>query len=120
MQVAGIIEMHAEEVCAWTWRRVPSLGAAFEDQRARRLRIVLFLRSLALSQIAGIKEPTAATIYPEKRKRAVLLLEHLAAAVACAEALPCDALRLANPHERSLEDMRLDQPELIVGCWASG
>ena len=48
------------------------------------------------------------------------LMERVAAAVARAEALPQDALRQAHPRERSLEDVRLDRPELIVGCWASG
>lgn len=48
------------------------------------------------------------------------LLDHIVAAVARAEALPHDALRRAHPRERSLEDLRLERPELIVGCWASG
>ena len=47
-------------------------------------------------------------------------MERVAAAVARAEALPHDALRRAHPRERCLEDVRLDRPELIVGCWASG
>ena len=50
----------------------------------------------------------------------VLLLDRVAADVARAEALPQDALRGAHPRERSSEDLRLEQPELIVGCWASG
>ena len=50
----------------------------------------------------------------------MLLFKRLAAAIARAEALPCDALRMAHPRERMLEDVRLDQPELVVGCWASG
>ena len=50
----------------------------------------------------------------------VLLLDRVTAAVARADALPHDALRRAHPRERSLEDVRLDQPELIFGCWASG
>ena len=49
-----------------------------------------------------------------------ILMEHVTAAVSRAEALPHDALRRAHPRERSLEDVRLEQPELIVGCWASG
>ena len=57
---------------------------------------------------------------PETRNKVAPLIERLAAAVARAEALPFDALRRANLRERSLEDVRLDQPELIVGCWASG
>ena len=48
------------------------------------------------------------------------LLERVAAAVTFAEALPHDALRGAHPRKRCLEDARLEQPELIVGCWASG
>ena len=50
----------------------------------------------------------------------VLLLDRIAAYVARAEALPLDALRAAHARERSLEDLRLERPELIVGCWASG
>ena len=50
----------------------------------------------------------------------MLLLDRVATAVARAEALPHDALRRAHPRERSLEDVRLEQPELMVGCWASG
>ena len=49
-----------------------------------------------------------------------LMIDGMAAAVARAEALPHDALRQAHPRERTLEDLRLEQPELIVGCWASG
>ena len=49
-----------------------------------------------------------------------LLLERMAVAVARAEAQPQDELRRAHPRERFLEDARLEQPELIVGCWASG
>ena len=49
----------------------------------------------------------------------VLLINGMAAAIA-RETLPHDALRKAHPRERSLEDLRLEQPELIVGCWASG
>ena len=44
----------------------------------------------------------------------------MAAGVARVEALPHDALRQAHPRERCLEDLRLEQPELVVGCWASG
>ena len=50
----------------------------------------------------------------------ILLLNRAVAAVARAEALPQDALRRAHPRERCLEDLRLEQPELIVRCWASG
>ena len=50
----------------------------------------------------------------------MLLLDRAVAAVARAEALPHDALRRAHPRERCLEDLRLEQPELIVGCWAIG
>ena len=44
----------------------------------------------------------------------------MAAAVARAEALPQNLLRRAHPRKRTLEDLRLEQPELIVGCWAGG
>ena len=60
------------------------------------------------------------TVSPETLDRATTLLTYMAADVTYAEALPCDALRRAHPRERWLEDARLDQPELIVGCWASG
>ena len=50
----------------------------------------------------------------------VLMIDGMAATVARAEAGPHEALRLAHPRARSLEDLRLEQPELIVGCWASG
>ena len=43
-----------------------------------------------------------------------------AVAASRAEDLPQDAMLQANPRERTLEDLRLEQPELIVGCWASG
>ena len=46
-------------------------------------------------------------------------VKRIAAAVARAEALPFSALQQAHPRERFLEDMRLERPELIVGCWAS-
>ena len=49
-----------------------------------------------------------------------MLLERMAAVITLTEALPHDALRRAHPRERSMEDLRLKQPELIVGCWASG
>ena len=50
----------------------------------------------------------------------MLLLDRIAADVARAEALPHDALRRAHPREHTLEDLWLERPELIVGCWASG
>ena len=50
----------------------------------------------------------------------VSLVNRMAAAVARAEALPQDALREAHPRERTLEDLRLERPELLVGCRASG
>ena len=53
-------------------------------------------------------------------KEFVVLLDRVVSAVARAEALPHDALRAAHPRERCLEDVRLEQPELTVGCWASG
>ena len=49
----------------------------------------------------------------------VLLIGRMAADVARVEAGPHDALRQAHPLERCLEDVRLERPELIVGCWAS-
>ena len=50
----------------------------------------------------------------------VCLLDRVAAAVTRIEALPHDVLRPASPCQRSVEDLRLEQPALIVGCWASG
>ena len=51
---------------------------------------------------------------------AVATIDRVAVAMARAEALPQDELRRANPRERTLEGLRLEQPELTVGCWASG
>ena len=62
----------------------------------------------------------AGTAFQETRDKAELLLERMAAAVERAEALPQDALRRAHPRKKSLEDVRLEGPELVVGCWASG
>ena len=50
----------------------------------------------------------------------VVLLERVTKDVSQLEARPHDALRRAHPRERCLEDLRLEQPELTVGCWASG
>ena len=51
---------------------------------------------------------------------AMATIDRVAVAMARAEALPQDELRRTNPRERTLEDVRLEQPELTVGCWASG
>ena len=48
------------------------------------------------------------------------VVDFAAAAIARAEALPHNELRRAHPRERTLEDLRLERPELLVGCWASG
>ena len=50
----------------------------------------------------------------------LVLVNRIAATIARAEALPQDALREAHPRERTLMDLRLERPELLVGCWASG
>ena len=72
-------------------------------------------------QIARIEASNAAGAAPhEPGDKVKLLFERVAAAVARTEALPQDELRQAHPRERCLEDVRLEQPELIVGCWASG
>lgn len=51
---------------------------------------------------------------------ATAMMDRVAVAMSRAEALPQDVLRRANPRERTLGDLRLEQPELTVGCWASG
>ena len=58
---------------------------------------------------------------PETRWKVTFLIDRMVMAVMDAEALPTkDKLRRAHPRERCLEDARLERPELIVGCWASG
>ena len=61
-----------------------------------------------------------APVTPETRGKLALLIDHMAEPVARAEALPHDELRKKDPRTRCLEDARLDRPELIIGCWASG
>ena len=51
---------------------------------------------------------------------AMATIDRMAVAMASAEALPQDVLRQAHPRDRTLEDLRLERPELMVGCWASG
>ncbi len=76
---------------------------------------------LAHVQIACISESDVTdAAFSETSNKLVMLIKRMAAAVACAEALPGDALRRAHPRKRWLADARLDQPELIIGCWASG
>ena len=59
-------------------------------------------------------------VSPETRAKVELLVDRMADCVARRERLPLDELRRDNPRERWLEDARLERPELIVGCWASG
>ena len=51
---------------------------------------------------------------------AMAMIGRVVVAMAHAEALPHDDLRRAHPRKRTLEDLRVEQPELTVGCWASG
>ena len=51
---------------------------------------------------------------------AMTTIERMAVAMTRTEALPQDVLRQAHPRERTLEGLRIEQPELTVGCWASG
>ena len=102
------------------------------DEVSRTSRIKLFLSSFAAAPCkpAFCNTPAIMAHWHSQIERIsalrvpgnqwTLLLERVAAAVARAEALPHDALRSANPRERSMEDLRLEQPELVVGCWASG
>ena len=60
------------------------------------------------------------TVFVAADDESVCLLDRVAAAVTRIEALPHDVLRRAKPCERSLADLRLEQPALTVGCWASG
>ena len=74
----------------------------------------------AHSQVASILESASpALVSQETANRVKLSVNRMATAVARAEALPFEELRQANLRERSQEDVRLERPELIVGCWAS-
>ena len=83
---------------------------------------LLALRSNAgapqVDRILDLYDPRTASV--RAGSEFVRLLDRVAAAAARAEALPQDALRQAHPRERCLEDVRLAQPELTLGCWASG
>ena len=58
---------------------------------------------------------------PETRWKVTMLIDGMTVAVMDIEAPPIkDELRRAHPRERWLEDARLERPELIIGCWASG
>lgn len=60
------------------------------------------------------------TVCAAAGSESVHMLDRVAAAVTRVEALPRDVFRQASPCERTLEDLRLEQPALTVGCWASG
>lgn len=71
-----------------------------------------------VERILDLYDPRTASVRADSEF--VRVLDRMAAAAARAEALPQDALRAAHPRERCLEDVRLEQPELTLGCWASG
>lgn len=121
-QVAEIRETMDGEVSAWTrFALLPSLltlqvSTPGGSVRPRSCRPLLLQWTRVRALVVRARLAGAALTGDEM----LPLVDRIAAAIARAEALPHDALRKAHPRKRTLEDLRLERPELIVGCWASG